>query len=175
MCWCAPVTLLTSLHSRSWTKHLEEVGQQKSAEVNYLQRCGLALEFDWKQHSPCLVNLTADLSLSGTLLFLLPAGVVRIGLLGETTEDQQPDIALSGPLVNSHHWYDCWTESSLIYCESNRYQYRQPVPIIAKFRYHKYWMWSLISCMCVFMVTLSWLIIDSLVCECCVCSMKVGW
>jgi len=99
-------SLLTSLHSRSWTECLEEAGKQKSAEVNYLQRCGLALQFDWKQHSPCLVNLTADLSLTGTLLYLLPAGVVRIGWSGVTTEDQQPDIALSGPLVQSHHWYD---------------------------------------------------------------------
>jgi kinesin family protein 14 len=88
---------------KSWTECLEEAGKQKSAEVNYFQRCGLALQFDWKQHSPCLVNLTADLSLTGTLLYLLPAGVVRIGRSGVTTEDQQPDIALSGPLVQSHH------------------------------------------------------------------------
>lgn len=115
LCWWGPLTLFKPLHSRSWTECLEESEKQKSGEVNYLQRCGLALQFDWKPHLPCLVNQIADLSLSGTFLYLLPAGVVRIGRSGVTTEDQQPDIALSGPLVQSHHWYDWWIESSLIY------------------------------------------------------------
>lgn len=40
--------------------------------------------------------------------------------------------------------------------------------------YHKYWMWNLISWMPIVMVTLSWLIIQNLVCEGCVCGMRVG-
>jgi len=100
-----PVTLVTPLHSRSWTERLEEAEKRKSAELNHLRRCGVALQLDWKQQSPCLVNLAADPSFSGTLLYLLPAGIVRIGRLGATTGDQQADIALSGPLVQPHHWY----------------------------------------------------------------------
>lgn len=99
------ITLVTHLNFRPWTERLEEAEKQKSAELNHLQRCGVALHLDWKQHSPCLVNLAADPSLSGALLYLLPAGVVRIGRLGATTGNQ-PDIALSGPLIQSHHWYD---------------------------------------------------------------------
>lgn len=106
MCSLAPITLVTHLHARSWTERLQEAGKRKSAELNHLQRCGVALKLDWKQQSPCIVNLIADPSLSGTLLYLLPAGVVHIGRLGATTGDQQPDIALSGPLVQPHHWYD---------------------------------------------------------------------
>ncbi|KDR08098.1 Kinesin-like protein KIF14, partial [Zootermopsis nevadensis] len=88
---------------KPWTERLEEAVKQKSAELNHLRRCGVALQLDWKQHSPCLVNLAADPSFSGTLLYLLPEGVIHIGRLGATTGDQQPDIALSGPLIQPHH------------------------------------------------------------------------
>ncbi|XP_069697574.1 kinesin-like protein KIF14 [Periplaneta americana] len=90
---------------KSWIERLEDSGRVKSAELNHLRHCGVAVQFDGTQQSPCLVNLAADPSLSGTLLYLLPPGVVSIGRLRATMSEsgQGPDIALSGPLVQPHH------------------------------------------------------------------------
>lgn len=85
--------------------------ERKSSELKYLRRCGIAIEIDFHEEDkqPCLVNLAAC-TLSGTLLHLLPPGLVRVGKASraETTPIEQ-DIILDGPLVRKLHWLvmDC--------------------------------------------------------------------
>lgn len=80
-----------------------------------MRRCGIAIELDFQERDkhPCLVNLAADPMLSGTLLYLIPPGLVRIGKNASTYKPEatfkQLDILLDGPLVRELHWLviDC--------------------------------------------------------------------
>lgn len=77
-----------------------------------MRRCGIAIEIDFheKDKQPCLVNLAADPMLSGTLLYLIPPGLVRVGKSsGSETTLRKLDIMLDGPLVRELHWLvkDC--------------------------------------------------------------------
>jgi len=64
---------------KSWMEKLKEAEDQRKSELRVLKRRGLALELTAEQKQACLVNLTADPILSGTLFYLLPQGLVRIG------------------------------------------------------------------------------------------------
>ncbi|KAH8290004.1 hypothetical protein KR018_012516 [Drosophila ironensis] len=89
---------------KSWMEKLKEAEDQRKSELRLLKRRGLALELTAEQKQACLVNLTADPILSGTLFYLLPQGLVRIGrgrLPGSS--NSQPDIVLDGPLVALQH------------------------------------------------------------------------
>ncbi|XP_017095665.2 kinesin-like protein KIF14 [Drosophila bipectinata] len=89
---------------KSWMEKLKEAEDQRKSEMRLLKRRGLALELTSEQKQACLVNLTADPILSGTLFYLLPPGLVRIGrgrLPGSSSS--QPDIVLDGPLVALQH------------------------------------------------------------------------
>lgn len=88
---------------RSWRDRLQEAESIRKSEMNMLQRSGLALKMSSTQMQPCLMNLAADPMLSGTLLYLLPPGIVKIGR-SRPTAFQQPDIVLEGPLVAFNHW-----------------------------------------------------------------------
>jgi len=71
-----------------------------------LRRCGIAIEIDFQERDKqsCLVNLAADPLLSGTLLYLIPPGLVRIGKNnGPETISENLDIMLDGPLVRALH------------------------------------------------------------------------
>lgn len=72
------------------------------AELQYLKRCGVAIELHCDKKIPCLVNLAADPILTGTLLYLLPPGRLVVGRSSET--NFKCDIGLSGPLIHSPHW-----------------------------------------------------------------------
>ncbi|XP_011882552.1 PREDICTED: kinesin-like protein KIF14 isoform X1 [Vollenhovia emeryi] len=78
--------------------------ERKSSELKYLRRCGIAIEIDFQERDkqPCLVNLAADPLLSGTLLYLIPPGLVRIGK-NSGPEVVNLDIMLDGPLVRALH------------------------------------------------------------------------
>lgn len=92
---------------RSWQQKLKEAEEKKNSELKYLRRCGIAIELDFRQQTQsCLMNLTADPMLSGTLLYLLPKGTVRIGKRSAncSTPTKRPDIVLDGPLVRPSHW-----------------------------------------------------------------------
>ncbi|KAH8409901.1 hypothetical protein KR009_000595 [Drosophila setifemur] len=89
---------------KSWMEKLKEAEDQRKSELRLLKRRGLALELTAGEKQACLVNLTADPILSGTLFYLLPPGIVRIGrgrLPGSS--NSQPDIVLDGPLVALQH------------------------------------------------------------------------
>lgn len=88
---------------RSWRDRLQEAEAVRKTEMKMLQRNGLALEISAAQKQPCLVNLAADPMLSGTLMYLLPLGTVKIGR-SRPTAFNQPDIVLDGPLVAFNHW-----------------------------------------------------------------------
>ncbi|XP_017056655.2 kinesin-like protein KIF14 [Drosophila ficusphila] len=90
---------------KSWMEKLKEAEDQRKSELRVLKRRGLALELTAEQKQACLVNLTADPILSGTLFYLLPQGVVRIGRgrLPGGGASSQPDIVLDGPLVALQH------------------------------------------------------------------------
>lgn len=88
---------------RSWMDRLREAENVRKTEMKLLQRNGLALEISAAQKQPCLVNLAADPMLSGTLLYILPLGLVRIGR-SRPSAFEQPDIVLDGPLVAFNHW-----------------------------------------------------------------------
>lgn len=88
---------------RSWRDRLQEAEAVRKTEMKMLQRNGLALEISAAQKQPCLVNLAADPMLSGTLMYLLPLGIVKIGRSRPAAFDQ-PDIVLEGPLVAFNHW-----------------------------------------------------------------------
>lgn len=98
---------------RSWRDRLSEAEQIRKTEMKLLQRNGLALELSAAQKQPCLVNLSIDPMLSGTLLYLLPPGLVRIGR-SRPTAFRQPDIVLEGPLVAFNHWYEYFIKSLFI-------------------------------------------------------------
>lgn len=88
---------------KSWRERLREAENLRKTEMKLLQQNGLALELSVAQKQPCLVNLAADPMLSGTLLYILPPGIVRIGRPKPVTHSQS-DIVLDGPLVGTNHW-----------------------------------------------------------------------
>lgn len=88
---------------RSWMERLREAEQNQKSEMRLLKRKGLALEISMEQKQACLVNLAADPIFSGTLLYLIPPGVVTVGRVGKTGSNS-PDIILEGPLVSHNHW-----------------------------------------------------------------------
>lgn len=86
---------------------LRDTEEKKNSEIKYLRRCGIAIELDFreKDKQPCLINLAADPMLSGTLLYLIPPGLVRIGKnSGCQNFSENLDIMLDGPLVRPLHW-----------------------------------------------------------------------
>lgn len=96
--------IVRGINFRSWKEKLQEAEERKKSEINYLRHCGIAIELDYKEikSTPCLVNLAADPMLSGTLLYLIPSGKVRIGRQGKQIDSM--DIVLDGPLVAPFHW-----------------------------------------------------------------------
>ncbi|XP_014214320.1 kinesin-like protein KIF14 isoform X2 [Copidosoma floridanum] len=92
---------------KSWEEKLLEAQAKKDTELAYLRRCGVAVEFDFRgaPKHPCLVNLTADPMLSGTLLYLIPPGHVRVGRAprSSTPSKKKIDIVLDGPLIKLLH------------------------------------------------------------------------
>ncbi|KAK0179304.1 hypothetical protein PV327_005068 [Microctonus hyperodae] len=93
-----------SLNQKSRAEKLQVAEMCKNTELNFLRRCGIAIEIDFskKYSTPCLVNLAADPMLSGTLLYLIPPGIVRIGK--RKRQSKPVDILLDGPLVAPLHW-----------------------------------------------------------------------
>lgn len=89
---------------KSWRERLREAEALRKSEMKMLQQNGLALELSVAQKQPCLVNLATDPMLSGTLLYILPPGIVRVGRPKPAT-CAQSDIVLDGPLVGENHWY----------------------------------------------------------------------
>lgn len=90
---------------RSWMDRLQEAENMRINEMKMLQRNGLTLKISAAQMQACLVNLSADPMLSGTLLYLLPTKrTVKIGR-ARPSAFEQPDIVLEGPLVAFNHWY----------------------------------------------------------------------
>ncbi|XP_065083485.1 kinesin-like protein KIF14 [Ochlerotatus camptorhynchus] len=85
---------------KSWRERLLEAEDVRRTEMKLLKRKGLALELSAEQKEPCLVNLAADPMLSGTLLYIIPAGIVKVG---RPSSFSTPDIVLEGPLVSHHH------------------------------------------------------------------------
>ncbi|XP_058804738.1 kinesin-like protein KIF14 isoform X2 [Phymastichus coffea] len=91
---------------KSFEEKLREAQQKKNSELAYLRRCGIAVELDVREKpkQPCLVNLAADPMLSGTLLYLVPPGRVRIGRAAKPgTPSSRLDIVLNGPLIKRLH------------------------------------------------------------------------
>ncbi|XP_034190005.2 kinesin family member nebbish isoform X1 [Osmia lignaria lignaria] len=89
-----------------WQTKLRDAEEKKISELKYLRQCGIAIEIDFheKDKQPCLINLAADPMLSGTLLYLIPPGLVRIGKnLGNQSSSKNLDIMLDGPLVRPLH------------------------------------------------------------------------
>ncbi|XP_017882196.1 kinesin-like protein KIF14 [Ceratina calcarata] len=96
----------------TWEKKLRDTEDKKNSELKYLRRCGIAIEIDIheKDKQPCLINLAADPMLSGTLLYLIPPGLVRIGKNSDpSASSERLDIMLDGPLVRPLH---CTIENS---------------------------------------------------------------
>lgn len=87
----------------TWGERIREADNKCKNEMKMLQQNGLALQLSVAQKQPCLVNLATDPMLSGTLLYILPPGVVRIGRKKPSTHAQS-DIVLDGPLVGYNHW-----------------------------------------------------------------------
>lgn len=87
----------------TWEERIREADNKCKNEMKLLQQNGLALQLSVAQKQPCLVNLATDPMLSGTLLYILPPGVVRIGRKKPSTHAQS-DIVLDGPLVGYNHW-----------------------------------------------------------------------
>ncbi|XP_011493839.1 PREDICTED: kinesin-like protein KIF14 [Ceratosolen solmsi marchali] len=91
---------------KSWEEKLREAKEKKNSELTHLRRCGIAIELDFQENAkqPFLVNLAADPMLSGTLLYLIPPGRVRVGR-GSTygTPAKKVDIVLEGPLMKTLH------------------------------------------------------------------------
>ncbi|XP_061516333.1 kinesin-like protein KIF14 [Anopheles gambiae] len=85
---------------RSWRERLQEAEDVRRTEMKLLKRKGLALELSAEQKEPCLVNLATDPMLSGTLLYIIPPGTVKIG---RPSSLSTPDIVLEGPLVAPNH------------------------------------------------------------------------
>lgn len=89
---------------KSWRERLREADNKCKNEMKLLKQNGLALQLSVAQKQPCLINLATDPMLSGTLLYILPPGIVRIGKPKPSTHVQS-DIVLDGPLVGLNHWY----------------------------------------------------------------------
>ncbi|OAD61345.1 Kinesin-like protein KIF14 [Eufriesea mexicana] len=90
----------------TWQMKLRDTEEKKNSEIKYLRRCGIAIEIDFheKDKQPCLINLAADPMLSGTLLYLIPPGLVRIGKNSDYQNfSEHLDIMLDGPLVRPLH------------------------------------------------------------------------
>ncbi|KOC70525.1 Kinesin-like protein KIF14 [Habropoda laboriosa] len=90
----------------TWQTKLRDTEEKKNSELKYLRRCGIAIELDFheKDKQPCLINLAADPMLSGTLLYIIPPGLVRIGKnSGCHNSSEHLDIMLDGPLVRPLH------------------------------------------------------------------------
>lgn len=88
---------------KSWRDRIREAENKCKNEMKLLQQNGLALQLSVAQKQPCLINLANDPMLSGTLLYILPPGIVRIGKPKPSTHAQS-DIVLDGPLVGLNHW-----------------------------------------------------------------------
>lgn len=86
----------------AWRERLREANNKCKNEMKLLQQNGLALQLSVAQKQPCLINLATDPMLSGTLLYILPPGIVRIGRPKPSTHAQS-DIVLDGPLVGLNH------------------------------------------------------------------------
>lgn len=86
-----------------WLERIREADNKCQNEMKLLQQNGLALQLSVAQKQPCLINLANDPMLSGTLLYILPPGIVRIGRPKPSTHAQS-DIVLDGPLVGLNHW-----------------------------------------------------------------------
>lgn len=87
---------------------MKDAEDNKNTELQLLRRCGIAIAIDINKNTdPCLVNLAPDPMLSGTLLYLLPQGIIRIRRQNNKNKDKlinTKDILLDGPLVSSLHW-----------------------------------------------------------------------
>lgn len=87
---------------------MKDAEENKNTELRFLRRCGIAIEINYENNNdPCLVNLAPDPMLSGTLLYLIPPGTVRIRRHNINNREKQmdtQDILLDGPLVASLHW-----------------------------------------------------------------------
>lgn len=104
---------------KSWRERLEEAKNKCKNEMKLLQQNGLALQLSDAQKShPCLINLATDPMLSGTLLYILPPGVVRIGK-PKPSDQAQSDIVLDGLWVGLNHWYD--KTDNLLHCSQNNF------------------------------------------------------
>lgn len=88
---------------KAWRERLHEADNKCRNEMKSLQQNGLALQLSVAQKQPCLINLATDPMLSGTLLYILPPGIVRIGK-PKPASHAQSDIVLDGPLVGLNHW-----------------------------------------------------------------------
>lgn len=90
---------------KSWRERLREANNKCKNEMKLLQQNGLALQLsDAQKSQPCLINLATDPMLSGTLLYILPPGVVKIGK-PKPSHHPQSDIVLDGLWVGLNHWY----------------------------------------------------------------------
>ncbi|XP_059612824.1 kinesin-like protein KIF14 [Phlebotomus argentipes] len=87
---------------RSWMERLREAESMRKSEMEVLKRKGLTLGSEVSRKETCLVNLDPDHILSGTLVFRLPLGKVKLGR-NHPTSKEQPDIVLEGPLVSFNH------------------------------------------------------------------------
>lgn len=83
---------------KTWMERLNEADNVRKTEIKFLKRKGLAFEISVEQKQPCLINLAVDPILSGTLLYVIPSGLVRIG------RSTSCEIILEGPLVAYQHW-----------------------------------------------------------------------
>ncbi|XP_034948137.1 kinesin-like protein KIF14 isoform X1 [Chelonus insularis] len=94
-----------AINQKSFAERLQEAGERRKSELNFLRHCGIAVEIDLKEKNstPCLVNLAADPMLSGTLLYLIPPGKVRIGRTKHHKAVDTIDIILNDPLVAPFH------------------------------------------------------------------------
>ncbi|XP_015604059.1 kinesin-like protein KIF14 isoform X2 [Cephus cinctus] len=102
------------LTQKSWMDRLREAEEQKNRELHQLRRRGIAVELNVNEKcdQPCLINLTADPILSGTLFYLVPPGMVRVGKAKSNRSKfvdhgnrtvSHVDIVLDGPLVRHLH------------------------------------------------------------------------
>ncbi|KAF7996954.1 hypothetical protein HCN44_002600 [Aphidius gifuensis] len=96
-----------AISQKSRSERLKDAEDNKNTELQLLRRCGIAIAIDINKNTdPCLVNLAPDPMLSGTLLYLLPQGIIRIRRQNNKNKDKlinTKDILLDGPLVSSLH------------------------------------------------------------------------
>nr|XP_002736584.1 PREDICTED: kinesin-like protein KIF14-like [Saccoglossus kowalevskii] len=84
--------------TKTWKDKLAQSERSKIEESRELERAGVAFKID--NTLPNLVNLNEDPQLSEVLLYLLKAGVNRVGHM---EGDSQHEIQLSGALVGKNH------------------------------------------------------------------------